>query len=79
MKTYLLLKGENNNNADVIEYHGTLHEAKEHLIDNYINDLNVFILMIDGHRFGEGYHQYVMRWKGRDKKTLKHLFTRESI
>jgi len=67
MKTYMILKGENNNNANVLGYYRTLTHAKEVLLDNpYMRDSdNVFILMLQGYRFGEGFHQYMLKFDGK--------------
>lgn len=59
-KTYMILQGENNNNSDVIYYHETLTEAKSHIMEKYKNEENVFILMMIGQYFGEGFHQYTL-------------------
>jgi len=59
VKTYMILQGQNNNNADVVEYHNTLKDAKEHLLS--IKDRkDVFILMLEGFQFGEGFHKYTL-------------------
>lgn len=60
VKTYMILRGENNNNADVLSYESTLRDAKN-AVNYYYNEIsNVFILMVKGSSFGEGYHQYTL-------------------
>lgn len=59
VKTYLILQGENSNNADVLEYCDSLTDAKR-LLTKQSDKSNKFILMIQGSAFGEGFHRYTL-------------------
>ena len=56
MKTYVV---EQDNN--VVEYFKLLHDAKSFV---QLNHPNAEILAIQGPYFGEGFHDYRLRWDG---------------
>ena len=66
----MILQGPNNNNADVLGYFTTLTDAKEVLLRLYKGNEDVFILMMQGVQFGEGFHKYTLRYNG--KKFIKN-------
>ncbi len=55
MKTYLIETIEGN---QVIEYFTTLKEAKNSLLESETLRKKCCILMLQGPRFGEGFHKY---------------------
>jgi hypothetical protein len=68
----MILKGFNNNNSDVLEYCHTLRDAKNIILQNYKNSQDVFILMLKGPYFAEGFHQYTLELiKGKFKKNTR--------
>lgn len=75
VKTYMILQGENNNNADVLGYYHYLKDAKGDLLcDKELRDSkDVFIMMMQGGYFGEGFHQYILRYNS-DTKRFKREY-----
>ena len=57
VRTYLIENFE----KDVLEYHRTLHDAKDHLKELNMNTAS--ILAIHGPYYGEGFHKYRVYYK----------------
>jgi hypothetical protein len=72
-KTYMILRGNKANDSEVLEYERTLKGAKDALsFFQKKGYKKVFILMLQGSYFGEGFHKYTLELVGgKFKKNTK--------